>query len=321
MNLLTPPPEVALAGLRAMRMVAAQGPHGFGAAARNLINAAQKHVLKVDVDLDALEPISATELAASFPPGPLRPQFAQAMLMMSVADGEPTPAQMALVHEFAAALGVDQPAIEVVRRLADHQMLLFRLDFMRRSHIADMMKDTFRHHGGLPGIVRSVLGLRGFVEDEELAARYEALGRLPAGTLGRVFHAHYRDSGFAFPGEKGGFPEGAVYHDFAHVLGGYAPTPEEETLVGGFTAGFHKRKPLFVILFTFLNFGAGVNMTLAEQPHVEAVLATPGLADRFFRAHERGAAMNTDLSDNWDFWPLVGLPIGEARARLGIPPE
>src|SRR5215469_14458498 len=103
MKLITPPPTVALVGLRAMKMIGAQGPHGFGFAARHLLSAAQKYVLDVDVDIDSLEPISPEELAAGFPPGPLRPQFAQAMLMMSVVDGEPTQAQMKLVQEFAGA--------------------------------------------------------------------------------------------------------------------------------------------------------------------------------------------------------------------------
>jgi hypothetical protein len=34
--------------------------------------------------------------------------------------------------------------------------------------------------------------------------------------------------------------------------------------------------------------------------------------------HEALARVNTDLSDNWDFWPLIPLPLGEARARLGV---
>lgn len=321
MELLTPPPEVAAVGLRAMKMIAAKGPHGFGAAARNLLLAAQRHVLKVEIDLDALEPISAAGLAAGFPRGPLRPQFVQAMLMVSLVDGEPTPAQMDLIRELAAALGVDHAALAVIRRLADHHLLMFRLDFMRRSHIADMVKDQYRHHGGIAGVVRSVLGLRGFVEDADIAARYQALERLPEGSLGRAFYTHHRTNGFSLPGEKGGLPEAGAYHDLAHVLGGYGPSPDGETLVGGLTAGFKKGNPLFVTLFTFLTFGAGVNVTPNSQPHIEGIFAKPGLADRFFRANERGQAMNTDLSDNWDFWPLMPLPLDEARRRLNLLPE
>ena len=33
-----------------------------------------------------------------------------------------------------------------------------------------------------------------------------------------------------------------------------------------------------------------------------------------------GSQLNTDLSDNWDFWPYVELPLDEARAKLNVPP-
>ena len=35
-------------------------------------------------------------------------------------------------------------------------------------------------------------------------------------------------------------------------------------------------------------------------------------------AVERGSRVNTDLSDNWDFWPYMKLPLDEARKRLNI---
>lgn len=36
------------------------------------------------------------------------------------------------------------------------------------------------------------------------------------------------------------------------------------------------------------------------------------------QAIERSSRVTTDLSDNWDFWPLMPLPLDEAPARLGI---
>jgi hypothetical protein len=47
-------------------------------------------------------------------------------------------------------------------------------------------------------------------------------------------------------------------------------------------------------------------------------LAQPGVAEGFIKAVERGGRVNTDLSANWDYWPLVALPLAEARARLNI---
>ena len=180
-----------------------------------------------------------------------------------------------------------------------------------------MVVDQYRHHGGLRGVA-GLLGMRGLHEDPVLARRYVALGELAPGTLGRAYFRHCRDNGFPFPGEPDGFPEAGVYHDLSHVLSGYHTTPAEEILVGGFIAGYKRVNPFFVLLLPLISFSTGVNVTPLRQPHVVGVLAEPGLAARFIAAVERGSRVNTDLSDNWDYWPLMPLPLGEARRRLAV---
>jgi hypothetical protein len=103
-----------------------------------------------------------------------------------------------------------------------------------------------------------------------------------------------------------------------HVLSGYVITPEGELLLGGFMAGFKRTNPFYVVLLTALLWGAGINVTPLSQPYQTGTLAKPGLAEEFITAIERGSRVDTDLSDNSDFWPLMPLPLGEARARLGI---
>jgi hypothetical protein len=319
MQLIHPAPEQGLLGLRAMNMVArADGEVGPGA--RALIEAAEHFLLALDEPLDDLPPITPGELAAGIS-GPLGEQLCQGMLVVGLADGPLTPAAWTKITEFASALHVDLPVLHTMQKAMEQHALLFKLDFMRHSQIGGMLKDQFQHHGGLVGLAKGILGMRGLVEEPELAARFIALGDLPEDTLGYRFFRHYRDNGFAFPGEKLGFPVAGAYHDFAHVLGGYRPTPAEEMLVGGMVAGFRKQNPFYVILFVQMTFGAGMNMTPVPQPTTRSVLAQPGLSERFFRSIERGGAMNTDLSDDWDFWPLVALPIADVRERLGLAPE
>jgi hypothetical protein len=319
MQLIHPGPEEAMLCLRAVRSVVTRA-EGIPPASRAMMTAAQRSVLHTDADLDALAPITPAELAAGISTPGLGDQVIQAMLLGVLADGEPDPACAARAEAFAAALGVGMPGLRTVRLLCEHQMLLFRLDFFRRSNIKDMIIDQYKHHGGIQGVVQGLLGMRGFREDLELARRYNALGDLPADTLGYAFFRHYRDNGFALPGERTGFPEGAVYHDMTHVLSGYGTTVEGETCVGGFTAGYRKVNPFYVLLLPTLSFSTGINVTAANQPHVTATLANPGVAAGFIQAIERGARVNTDLSANWDYWPLVELPLAEARARLDIPP-
>jgi hypothetical protein len=317
MQLIHPGPEEALLCLRAVRTTVAR--EGLvPPAARALMTAAQRAILNTDVDLDALAPIAPAELVAGLKTPGLADQVVQAMLIGVLADGEPDPACEARAEAFATALGVAAPALRTVRLLCEQHLLLFRLDFLRRSHFKDMLVDQFRNHGGLGGLAKGILGLRGLYRDPALADRYAALGTLPSDTLGYAYFHHIRDNGFGFPGEPGSLPEGAVYHDLTHVLSGYGITPAGETCVGGFTSGYKKVNPFYVLLVPALTFGAGLNVTPSPQPTMHGILAEPGVAAEFIRAVERGSRVNADLSDNWDFWPLLPLPIDEARAGLGI---
>lgn len=113
-------------------------------------------------------------------------------------------------------------------------------------------------------MVKALAGLRGLREDPEVAARFRAWEKLPSDSLGAHLFRHYRDNGFALPGEKGGFSEAGLYHDFSHVLAGYDTTPQGETLVGGFIAGYREKRPdhgLFTALFVLSIFSAGVDVT------------------------------------------------------------
>ena len=318
MQLLRPGPREAAAGLRAMRQIAiARGE--FGAASRNLLAAAQRQLLHTDFDFDALPPIDPGELAKAFQDPALARQFVQGMMVVSLTDGPTTEAQSKLMSSYARALGVDEPALRVLGELAHHHMVLFRLDFMRRSHIADMVRGSV-HREGFIATAKSFSAIRGIREDAAVAARYQALEQLPQDTLGYAFWKHCSDNGFAFPGQPFGFPEAGVYHDFTHVLSGYSTKPEGEVQIGGFTAGYKKPTPIFVILFVMLTFGAGVNMTPLDQPHSVGILAQPGLADAFFVAVERGSQVPIDLSDGWDHWAWVEKPLEQARAELNIAP-
>ncbi len=320
MELLRPSPEAAPFGLRAMTTVGRAATGGFGEVQHALIEAAQQVILHTDIDVDSLAPLSADDLAQNFPAGPLANQLVQGLVIMSLCDGPPSSEQVELIRAFADALGVDQPMIEIMNRLTEHRILLFKLDYYRRSHLREMFESQYRTQGGFIGLAKGVLGMRGLVTDAELAARFTALGDLPPDTLGYQFFHHYRDHGFAFPGEPGGFPVAAVFHDLMHVLCGYPTTPEGEIQVTGFHAGMHDKTAFFILLFSVITFSAGINITPAPQPDMKGVLGQKDVAAKMLRAIDRGSKINTDLADDWDFWPYMPLPIDEVRSRLNVVP-
>ncbi len=67
MRLMQPDPAAALAGLRAMKMVASAASGAVGPSQRALMEAACKVILHIEADIDALPPITPAGLAAGFP--------------------------------------------------------------------------------------------------------------------------------------------------------------------------------------------------------------------------------------------------------------
>src|ERR1044072_788303 len=183
MRLFQPDPAAALLGLRAMKTVASTSG-AIQPAARAMMAAAQKVILRTSHDVDTLPPITANELAKGFPGAALRQQFVNGMMVTALADGVPSRETVARIEEFAGALGVAAPELADIRLLAEGHMLLAKLDFLRRGHIKDIFKNQLHQKGPL-GLAKSVLTMRGVMEDKALAARYRAWEKLPEGTLGR----------------------------------------------------------------------------------------------------------------------------------------
>jgi hypothetical protein len=318
MRLLQPDPAAALLGLRAMKTMASAAG-AIGPSQRALMEAARRVVLRIDADIDALAPIGPEELAAGFPSPELRRQFVNGMLVVALADGVPARETVAQVETFAKALQVSTPELRDLRLLAENHMLVFKLDVLRRSQVGDIMKNQLEQKGPL-GLAKSVLVLRGVMEDKALAARYRAWEKLPADTLGHSLVAFYAKNGFSLPGERGGFPEAGLYHDFSHVLGGYGTDPEGEVQVASFSAGYKRTTPFYLVMFAVLIFSTGVNVRPTAGYTTVGVLGKPGMAERMFAAMERGAQVNTELSDKWDYWPYAEMPLDEVRQRLNVVP-
>ena len=320
MRLMRPDPAAALLGLRALKMIASASGE-IGATPRALMQAAQKVILGIEADIDALPPVTPAELAAGFPNPELRQQFVHGMIVTAVAGGVPSRETVAQVEAFSAALGISEPVLADLRLLAEQHMLIFKLDFLRRGHIADIMKNQLAQKGPL-NLAKSVLTMRGVMQDPALAARYRAWEKLPEGTLGRGLIDFYNQHGFSVPGERSGFPEAGLYHDFCHLLGGYSTEPEGEIEVASFTAGFKRERPFYIMLFAVLIFSTGVNMRPTADDFVTVgLLGKPGMAERMLAAVERGSQVNLDLSDKWDYWAWIELPIDEVRRRLNILPK
>lgn len=314
MEFQVPPPEVAPLGLRALKVVA-MADGRFAERERSLLEAGRAMFSK-DTDIDALEPIAPEEFAARVLDPALRRQLLRAMLVMSLADGEASAKEAAVVESFREALGVELNEIETFKKLSEGHFLSARLDVARRFWARQQVVDRTKAEG-VGWLARSIATLAKLSEDKPLAQKYLALEHAPAGSLGRGYFDFVRRNGFSFPGQKGSPPEPIVIHDLTHVISGYGTTPSGEICVTAFHAGYRKQDPFTWILFSMMQFNMGIRMT-----PVAGASKLQFDPPKVLEALRRGASMNTDLSDgSWGYWDDMRAPLEEVRAKYAVPPR
>lgn len=225
------------------------------------------------------------------------------------------PQSITFLKTLSTALATHDPVIDVIEALAKGRRRTVRLLAMRRAMRA-MFKEAWLAEG-----TRGALRFAGamFLKlsvNRDQHWRFRRLGLLPDGTLGREYWKHMTTVGFGFPGDRGGIPAPVAYHDVAHVLAEHDVSAAGEIQQGSFQGGNRREDGFFFVQFVVLHFHQGVKITPGAPPEV-------GQFDprKVLWAMHRGAQCNVDLTHQWDFWPLMALPIEEARSRCGLLPH
>ncbi len=302
----------SLAVLGALQRVASAGAGTPTEVDRRALAAFDRFVLRRDPARDAAIPdVSPTALAAALPDADAATHVVQFLVVMALVDGVVDRAKIAIVVEYAKALGVDEDAVRQLAQLGRDNLAWVRADAQRQN-----LRSITGRELDVP-IDRWILPYRDEHADPALAARYHALETLPSGTLGRTFFEFYRANGFAFPGEPQGVNERfASPHDTTHVLSGYDTSPQGELLVSTFTAGMHPHEPMSGhILPVIISWHLGIEL-------VKFAGATTGQLDpeKFWVAWERGAEVRTDVfADAWSLWAVAAQPLEAVRAAYGVP--
>lgn len=268
------------------------------------------HGVDVDWPVPAASP---EETAAAIQDPHRRKRLLQLAVITSMVDGRIEDSETDAVDRLARALEIDDRSTRSIRHLAARHNLIARIGVTRRI-FGKFGGEAWREEG-LAGVRKLVAAMMGRGVDPAVAARYQELRHQPEGSFGRVFWEHITERKFAFPGEKGGIPERAVFHDLGHVLAGYDTDPAGEIQQAAFQSGFVRRDGFAFLFFGIVQFHLGVKMTPiadGEVGHFDV--------DKVMTALARGAACKVDLSDRWDYWPLMSRPIDEVRAELGITP-
>jgi hypothetical protein len=266
---------------------------------------------RLDLSLDALEPLDPEGAAAAIPGEAQRARVRELMVLLELCRHPLGEAQVRRVDHYAAALGESGPGLVIARALVREGAEAAMADYFRcmsesaREMAEPTLRDTYLATLAAP--------------DRELASRLRALHDLPDDTLGYAYVEFYRRNGITLPGEDPSMPAMFVAHDMCHVIGGYEPTGPGEIALGGMLLALADTPGHWIgFLGNLAVHEAGV-VTNESVTGKTATLTREGAPEMLARAMWRGARCTGDFT-TVDHLALAHLPLEEVRARFGVPP-
>ncbi len=302
---------------------AAAGPDGLTDLQQSVLGTLTAAMTGHQVDYRTLEPIDPGEfgrgLAHRAPIFRLR--LLQVMELGHMILPTPSVDVADSIIRFANEMKVSDRFIHDAREFAEGSRRLIAADFDRTAYLGGLDLSAFTP---LRTADDNVYAWTSTVVRPQLAARWRALGDLPAGTLGRGVFDFYEARGFRFPGEEGSAPPLLAQHDWVHVIADYGSTVESELEVFGFIARASDDPAAFALLAMVINlFQTGnvdnaAGLFQADPGHLDA----DGMPERLADALRRGA-LTTGSVDflATDFWSIAADPIDDVRDRFGVVPK
>jgi hypothetical protein len=317
------PPDADEVALLSRGVVAAiSGPNGLTELQGVLVEAMFDAMTGHPADL-AASPVSAEEFAAALAGRneAFRTRILQVMILGALVL-RPLPEQVAeQLDRFATALSVGDGMLDVARHYARGSLGLAEFDFQRNGYTAEWSAER---QEALHTSRTLQDAWQQSVADPDLAARWQALEDLPAGTLGRSITEMYRARGFAYPGTPGSAPPLLAQHDWVHVVADYGTTVESELEVFAFIARANDDPRAFSLLAMvvslfetgYLRAGAGLFESYPGQ------LSRHGVAVRVADGMRRGALVDGSIDFlAVDWFELAPRPVDEVRERFGVVPK
>ena len=315
MHLNPVPTEIARAGLRALKTVCHSSPAStLTDLQTQFLMGVQKHILNSNFQVGSLEPITPSELATIVKEQEFKDRIIRACIVGACIDGTVDTPEVSLIEEFAEALQVDMKPVKTAWKLANQNLILARVDIIRKSLPGVKVKQLISNEG-LLGTVKQFFPLAG-IELPELTAKYKKLYDFPSGTLGKEFTNYLERNRFPYPGEKGAGPEPIVIHDWLHLLGNYDTTATEEIEVAAFQAGCQTNDPIYGILFGLAQYHLDVQM--APVAPSQKLQANP---EKMVEAFARGCRVKRDMWTDFEPWDYFGKNVEDLRAEFGIEPK
>ena len=274
----------------------------------------ERYWQRPDLDLTSITPLDPAATTAAIPDPAMRGRVRELMVALELCRHPLTPEQVALVDEYAAALGEDGPGLLLARDLTGTTMAQTAVDFARSR---DAVFAEWSEQSLVAQYVDSLPA-----PDPELRDRLLSFWDLPEGTLGREYVEFYRRHGFELPGESPATPAFFVAHDMTHVIAGYGPTGPEEVALSACILAMHDTHAHWVLMLTSLvAYEVGFS-TRQDSGFIakQALLERDGAADLFAEALARGAACTGDFA-MMDHLAAASRPVAEIREEYGVLPR
>lgn len=315
MKLEPVPEQVAQAGLRAVKSVGLAANEGtLSDLQSRLIVGIQDSILHSKFRLDELEPISPEDLAKTVTEPRFQARILRAGIIAACINGEMNGKAVDLLDRYAGAMGTSKDIVATARKLADHHLILARIDIVRKSLPGVKIRQTVAGEGILAA-VRQFFPLLG-LKLSGVTEKYRRLENYPEGTLGKEYINYMKRNGFPLPGEKGAGPEIIVVHDCLHILGDYGTTSPEEIEIASFQAGCQFEDPIYGILFGLAQYH--LNVQVAPVAPSDSMHANP---EKMLAAFARGCKVNRDMWRDFNPWDHFEQPVDALRKQFGVVPK
>lgn len=261
---------------------------------------------------EAITPATPSQLASALRDGDLAKDGVKFLTVMAFVDGSLDKAKIANVLHYANALGIHEHYLQEIKEAAEGRL---------QEVLADMTRCNMESITGRPwkgaDVNKWLLPYGGGAANPALAQRFSTLGKLAHRTFGHAFWTHFRENGYAFPGEPNALNAAfAVPHDSVHVLTGYDTKARGELLTSTFTAAMHPQYPMAGHVLPVI-FSWHLKMQINEVAHDAAGALDP---QEFWHAWAAGAETTIDtFAPDWNFWSYVEVPLDVLRQRWSIP--
>jgi hypothetical protein len=264
-----------------------------------------------DLDFATVARLGPVEAAGAIPRGAARRRMNELMVTLELCRHPETEAQIARVEEYAHAMDVGGPHLEICRTWIEEGTERATEDFDR--FYADDLPQLSE-----PSLRDDYLHLD--APDDALAARLEALHDLPEGTLGWHYVEFYRRNGLTLPGRDTHFPAHYVSHDMNHVISDYEPTGPGEIALGAFTLAMNDNDANWLQFVANLVIHEAGLLKHGEIMPKASTMTRAGATDLVGEALSRGARCTSDLSQA-DHLSMADWPLASVRSYYNVVPR